>query len=68
MLGIEALCAAQAIDLLAPLEAGVGTKAGRDLVRTFAPTLGRDRYLAPELEAAARTVAAGEFAAIVRRL
>ena len=68
VLGIEALCAAQAIDLLAPLEAGVGTKAGRDLVRTFAPTLERDRYLAPELEAAAAAVAAGEFAAIARRL
>ena len=68
VLGIEALCAAQAIDLLAPLEAGVGTKAGHDLVRSFAPTLGRDRYLAPELEAAAAAVAAGDFAAIVRSL
>ena len=66
VLGIEALCAAQAIDLLAPLEPGVGTRAGRDLVRTFAPTLERDRYLAPELEAAARAVASGELAAIVR--
>jgi histidine ammonia-lyase len=68
VLGIEALCAAQAIDLLAPLEAGVGTRAGRDLVRTYAPTLGRDRYLAPELEASAEAVAAGAFAAIARRL
>ena len=67
VLGIEALCAAQAIDLLAPLEAGVGTKAGHDLVRRFAPTLGRDRYLAPEIEAAARAVADGEFATVVRR-
>ena len=68
VLGIEALCAAQAIDLLAPLEAGLGTKAGHDLVRRFAPTLGRDRYLAPEIEAAARAVADGEFAAVVRGL
>jgi histidine ammonia-lyase len=68
VLGIEALCAAQAIDLLAPLEAGAGTKAGRDLVRRFAPTLGRDRYLAPEIEAAARAVADGQFAAVVRGL
>ena len=45
----------------------MGTKAGHDLVRRFAPTLGRDRYLAPEIEAAARAVADGEFAAVVRR-
>jgi histidine ammonia-lyase len=66
VLGIEALCAAQAIDLLAPLEAGAGTRRGRDIVREFAPTLERDRYLAPEIEAAARAVAAGRFAAVVR--
>ncbi len=51
VLGIEALCAAQAIDLLAPLEPGPGTRRGRDIVREFAPTLQRDRYLAPEIEA-----------------
>ena len=66
VLGIEAVCAAQAIDLLAPLEPGPGTGAGRAVIREFAPTLGRDRYLAPELEAAAAAVAAGSFAAIVR--
>ena len=66
VLGIEALCAAQAIDLLAPLTPGAGTRAGCEIVREFAPTLERDRYLAPELEAAARAVAAGRFAAVVR--
>jgi len=66
VLGIEALCAAQAIDLLAPLTPGAGTRAGYEIVREFAPTLERDRYLAPELEAAARAVAAGRFAAVVR--
>ena len=66
VLGIEAVCAAQAIDLLAPLEPGPGTGAGRAVIREFAPTLGRDRYLAPELEAATEAVAAGRFAAIVR--
>jgi len=66
VLGIEAVCAAQAIDLLAPLEPGPGTGAGRAVIREFAPTLERDRYLAPELEAAAEAVAAGRFAAIVR--
>ena len=33
MLGIEALCAAQAIDLLAPLKPGVGTRKGYEIVR-----------------------------------
>jgi histidine ammonia-lyase len=66
VLGVEALCAAQAMDLLAPLEPGPGTAAGRAAVRRVAPALDRDRYLAPEIEAAALAVAAGEFAAIVR--
>ena len=66
MLAIEVLCAAQAIDLLAPLQPGTGTARGRDVVREFAPTLERDRYLAPEIEAAAQAVAAGRFAAVVR--
>ena len=66
VLGIEALCAAQAIDLLAPLQPGVGTGKGYDVVRGFTPRLDRDRYLAPEIEASARAVKAGQFAAIVR--
>ncbi len=63
VLGIEALCAAQAIDLLAPLKPGVGTQRGYEIVRRRAPELERDRYLAPEIEALAAVVAAGEFAA-----
>jgi len=66
VLGIEALCAAQAIDLLAPLRPGVGTGKGYDVVRGFTPRLDRDRYLAPEIEASARALKAGKFAAIVR--
>jgi histidine ammonia-lyase len=66
VLGIEALCAAQAIDLLAPLTPGAGTGAAHAIVRELAPTLGRDRYLAPEIEAAAKAVAEGRFAAAVR--
>jgi histidine ammonia-lyase len=66
VIGIEALCAAQAIDLLAPLTPGAGTAAGCAVVRRYAPTLERDRYLAPEIEALARAVAAGEFAEVVR--
>lgn len=68
ILGIEALCAAQAIDLLAPLAPGVGTARGRAIVRGLAPKLERDRYLAPEIEAAAAAVREGAFARVVREL
>ena len=62
ILGIEALCAAQAIDLLAPLKPGIGTREGYEIVRELAPKLERDRYLAPEIEAAAAAVRSGAFA------
>ena len=65
VLGIEALCAAQAIDLLAPLTPGAGTRRGYEVVRELAPMLQRDRYLAPEIEALAAAVARGAFADIV---
>jgi histidine ammonia-lyase len=68
VLGIEALCGAQAIDLLAPLTAGAGTRRGRDLVRETAPPLEVDRVLAPEIEALAAAVAGGRFAAVTRDL
>jgi histidine ammonia-lyase len=66
VLAIEALCAAQAIDLLAPLAPGAGTGAARDVVRGVAERLDDDRYLAPEIEAVTRAVAAGRFAALLR--
>ena len=66
ILAIEALCAAQAIDLLAPLKPGVGTQAACDVVRDLAPQLVEDRYLAPEIEAVAGAVADGRFAELVR--
>jgi histidine ammonia-lyase len=65
VLGIEALCAAQAIDLLAPLKPGVGVQRGYEAVRGLAPMLERDRYLAPEIEALAAAVRDGAFADIV---
>ena len=68
ILGIEALCAAQAIDLLAPLKPGVGTTRGHAIVRGIAPKLERDRYLAPEIEAAAAAVREGAFARVAEGL
>jgi len=68
ILGIEALCATQAIDLLAPLEPGEGTRRGYQIVRRLAPRLRGDRYLAPEIERVRQAVTRGEFAAVVRAL
>ncbi len=68
ILGIEALCAAQAIDLLAPLQPGAGTRRGYELVRGVAPPLEGDRYLAPEIEACGELVRRGAFAGLVREL
>jgi len=68
VLGIEALCAAQAIDLLAPLAPGAGTGRAREIVRSVVPHLERDRYLAPEIERVAAAVVGGEFAALMRAL
>ena len=68
VLGIEALCAAQAIDLLAPLKPGLGTARGHALVRELAPRLERDRYLAPEIEAVAGAVREGAFARLAESL
>ena len=65
ILAIEALCAAQAIDLLAPLAPGRGVQGARDLVREIAPPLTQDRYLAPEIEAVSGAVEEGRFAALL---
>ena len=68
IVGIEALCATQAIDLLGPLRPGVGTRRGHALVRAVAAPLEGDRYLAPEIEACGELVRLGQFAAVVRDL
>jgi histidine ammonia-lyase len=62
-LAIEALCAAQAIDLRAPLRPGAAVAAVLGRVRDQVPTLDEDRYLAPDLAALERLVADGTLVA-----
>ncbi|MFL6297003.1 MAG: histidine ammonia-lyase, partial [Actinomycetes bacterium] len=62
-LAIEALCAAQAIDLRAPLRPGSAVAAVLDRVREQVPALDEDRYLAPDLAALERLVADGTLVA-----
>lgn len=62
VLGIELLCACQALDLRLPLAPGPATKAVHDLVREHAPTLMEDRVLAEDIAAAAHLISSGEVA------
>jgi histidine ammonia-lyase len=60
VLAIEVLTAARAIDLRAPLHPAAATGAVRDAVRAAGvPGPGRDRHLAPEIEAVVGLVTGG---------
>jgi histidine ammonia-lyase len=60
VLAVEILTAARALDLRAPLEPAPATKAVRDAVRAAGVDgPGPDRYLAPEIDAVVRLIAAG---------
>jgi histidine ammonia-lyase len=61
VLGVEAVCAARALDLRAPLAAAAGTAAARAALRRRVAPLDSDRPLGPDLEAAAEAVMAGEL-------
>jgi histidine ammonia-lyase len=66
VVGIELLCAAQAVDLRAPLRPGVGTSAAWDLVRSRVPALDGDRVLYSDLDTAADVVRSGAMVAAVQ--
>ncbi len=65
IVGIELLTAAQGVELRAPLRTGDELRKALATVRRAVPTLERDRYMAPDLEAAARLVADGTLVASV---
>jgi histidine ammonia-lyase len=56
VVALEALAAAQALDLRSPLDPGAGTGAARDAIREHVPFLGADRELGPDIEAVTRLV------------
>jgi histidine ammonia-lyase len=66
VLAIELLCAAQALDLRAPLEPAAGTGAARAAVRGVVRHLDQDRALAPDIAAATALVRDGGLVAAVR--
>lgn len=62
ILGVEAICAAQGIDFRAPLKTSSPLQNVVARLRQDVATLGDDRYMAPDLEAAARLIASGALA------
>ena len=59
ILGVELLCAAQGIEFRAPLQTSTALQAAVARLRAEVPRLAEDRYMAPEIETAARLVGAG---------
>ncbi len=62
ILGVEALCAAQGVEFRAPLATSAPLARVLARLRQDIPTLGPDRYLAPEIARAADLVASGMLA------
>ena len=61
VLTLEAMAAAQALDLRAPLSAGPATAAVRDVIRTEMPFLERDREFGPDIDAVGELVRSGRL-------
>ncbi len=59
IIGIEAICAAQGVDFRAPLRTSVPLLGLMARLRSYVPVIGEDRYLAPDISAAAECVASG---------
>ena len=65
IIGIEAVTAAQGVDFRAPLKTGVELLKAHAAIRSVVADLEVDRYLAPDLEAAAELVRSGALNASV---
>lgn len=63
ILGIEAMTGAQGIALRRPLRSSPALDRAITRLRQEIPELGEDRYMAPELETAARLISSGALAA-----
>ena len=63
ILGVEAICAAQGIDFRAPLATSAPLQRVVARLRQDVATMGDDRYLAPDLAAAALLIGTGTLAA-----
>lgn len=68
ILGIEALCAAQALDFRKPPAFGEGTRAAYELMRKRFKPVEEDRVLSGEIEAAARMILEGHLTQAVEAI
>jgi len=68
ILGIELLAAAQGIEFLRPLRSSPALEAVHTLLRAHCPSMGHDRYMAPDIERATALVNDGSLARILRTL
>ena len=68
ILGIEWLAAAQGVEFLRPLRSSAPLEAAHGLLRQRCPAMMQDRYLAPDIEAAAAAVLKGQAAGVLRQL
>jgi histidine ammonia-lyase len=65
VIALEALVAAQALDLRAPLEPAQATSAVRDVIRAVVPFLDADRELGPDIDELVSHVRTGAMTAVV---
>jgi len=68
ILAIEAACAAQALDLRAPLQAGHATSAVLERIRQDVPFIEADTFMTPYLETMKYLVTSGELAQAAERV
>jgi histidine ammonia-lyase len=65
ILAVELVCGVRALELREPLQPAPATAAARDRLRAAVPGFGADRWLSPELEAAAALVGSGALVGAV---
>ena len=68
VLAIEAMAAAQGLDLREPLQPAEGTGAAREVIREAIPFLDADRELGPDIEAATELVRNGRLVGAVESM
>ena len=68
VLGIELMCAAQAIDLRRPLQASPAVEAAHALVRTKVPKLEDDRFLQVDMQLCRELIESGSLVEEVERV
>ncbi len=67
VIGIEFLCAAQALDLFTNMKPGQGTRAAYEVIRETIPHLEKDRVLSADIESIIRLMRSGKILGAVEK-